>query len=628
VLVADVSGPEACTLAFLQTSPGDRRMLATAVAIRGATAYVAADGLYVIDLSDPRRPQLVERVPGAGGNAALANGGTLYVIEGETLYVYDLAQPTRPRLVGSVVLPGRTVILRQALAFAAGRLFVAAGDAGVIAVDVSDPRRPVVAGRLPVLGRAQTVTSDGSRLYVGTDEAGLLVVEWDSATESGTRTGAQPAAWSGIAAAIAGPAEDSPPTTAAGASGCVVSNTRDEGANSLRGCLQLIGAGESVVFDPTIFSPSDPATIRVSSELAWEARGVTIDGAGGVILDGGGGGNAFFLKGPTYATIRGLTIRGFNTAITLVGLDNTRDGNVIENNVISGNGFDLHLVHASGNRIAGNRIGVDASATRIIGLPGHEFNDIDFEAGSRMNQIVENTFGASVYVVDAGSSNNAFIGNRFGVDPSGRPLDCECRLYIGEPYNQIGGLNPDDGNVLGGGLTLSGASFALGNELGGRSASSSDERPVVMISGRGNVVGGRAPGAANRVTGAVAIEVGAGSRENAIVDNVTGGSVGRLLEVGIAIGGSDNFVLGNEVIGASVVGVRLRAGASQNIVAWNRILAGGVEGEDRGTGNAWDLDGQGNLWSGFVGRDVDDDGVSDEPRSVPPNGTDRFPLLE
>lgn len=367
-----------------------------------------------------------------------------------TVTVVDVDDPAQPRTVGSFPFraSGRLAGFGPAMAFAAGHLFVAAGDAGLVALDVSDPSRPRLAGRVDVLGRTLSVVSDGRHLYVGSDEAGLLVVEPrpTGATAPPSPGGSAGPFWTGVAAPLERPAVAIAPSTSSELSrppDCVVTSTDDGGPGSLRQCLETVHPGDAVGFDPAVFSREHPGTIRLESGLPTLQSGLTIDGGGGKVF------TSFQLWDATGVTIRGLQIRGFQMGLFVDG-SGARGGHTIEGNVIGGNSFDLTLHMASGNRVAGNYVGLDATGTSLAYDPRAD-NGFFIQLGSSMNLIEGNVFGVGAAVTDPGSYNNSFVGNRFGFGVDGRRLHCRCGLSFDQPFNRAGGPGPTEANVYAGG---------------------------------------------------------------------------------------------------------------------------------------------------------------------------------
>ncbi len=484
ILIVDAGGPAPCELAFVETQ--STVGFAHGVAVNGDVAFIGVNepSVLALDISDPRDPRVLSRVR-AWEDQGLVNGRWLYAVgygleyEGYVLTVLDVADPSRPRQLGALDLPAQPPYFStQPMAFAAGRLFIAAAEAGLLAVDVSDPTQPRLAGQLAVPGQALIVTAVDDYLYVGSDEAGLLVIQVGSGG-GGSPPSGEPAVtqWSGLAAAIDRPAVAiAPATSPTPASGCVVTTTEDDGPGSLRDCLYgRVRPGQAVTFDPALFSPERPAAIELRSPLVLRAGGITVDGGGGVILEGSAflgvgdwaGWETSFELIKDGVTLRGLRIQGFRSGLVVES-----DGNTIEGNVIAGNvDADLYLHGASGNRIVGNFVGVDASGTPLTYDPQANAPGFDIDSGSAMNLIDGNLIGGSVYVADPGSYNNSFVGNRIGVDAQGQPAPAPCgaapycQLVLDEPFNRAGGLLPGDGNIVAWRIVGRAGGVVLGNEI-------------------------------------------------------------------------------------------------------------------------------------------------------------------
>ena len=473
ILIVDVGANGPCELAFLQTWPGSGSGEATAATVNGETAYVGVAGgfeVLALDISDPHSPRVLSTQRASVGRGALVNGRWLYTVgygaqeAGSFVDVFDVGDPADPRRVGSLRIAAEPPYLSaQTMTFSAGRLFVAAYESGVLAIDVSTPARPRLAGQLEVPGNALSVSGHDQYLYVGTDEGGLVVVDVGAA--DGPAPPDQPAepGFSGLTApvdraAVAIAAADPPRLEP----GCVVTTTADGGPGSLRHCLESSGPGGAVTFDAALFSPEQPATISLSSHLTPRSGGVSVDGGGGVILDGSGAVESVIaLNNKDGVTLRGLRIQGF-----LTGLIVDSNGNTIEGNVIAGNGIDLTLARASGNRVVRNLVSVDPSGTALAYDPQAESPPFDINLGSAMNHIEGNVFGGGVYVADPGSYNNTLVANRIGVDVNGRTLPCPfCQLVVDEPFNRIGGSAPGDENLIAVRLVAQPGNVVLNNEI-------------------------------------------------------------------------------------------------------------------------------------------------------------------
>ena len=92
--------------------------LVEAVVVGGGFAYVVADGLRVVDVSDPANPTLRGHLPGVRGELQLV-GEHLYAAESDHypdeshVYAIDVSQPDAPAFVGTYTLPGLDVFVAE-----------------------------------------------------------------------------------------------------------------------------------------------------------------------------------------------------------------------------------------------------------------------------------------------------------------------------------------------------------------------------------------------------------------------------------------------------------------------------------------------------------------------------------
>lgn len=174
-----------------------------------------------------------------------------------------------------------------------------------------------------------------------------------------------------------------------------VENTADVGEGSFRDALHKAEPYDTITFEPEVFKPEAPATIRIYTPLPELARDhLAIDAShAGVILDGGGGEYGGLSINAKYVTIQGLHIINFEgTAITLwensqyntIGGDpQVGAGPLGQGNLITGN-RDGIIIQKGGNHhtIAGNRIGV-----KFNGLVGNTYSGIQINDHSPGNVI-------------------------------------------------------------------------------------------------------------------------------------------------------------------------------------------------------------------------------------------------
>jgi hypothetical protein len=135
---------------------------------RGSLLFAALheDGVGVFELGDAT---LTERAVHTAGidNAwsVRVDGTTLFVAAGPAgLVSVDVASPGSPSTLGSLALGGAAQALE--LDPARGLAFVATGASGVAIVDVSDPRAPALAGHIETPGSALDLAVSGTHLAV------------------------------------------------------------------------------------------------------------------------------------------------------------------------------------------------------------------------------------------------------------------------------------------------------------------------------------------------------------------------------------------------------------------------------------------------------------------------------
>ncbi|HEX9776342.1 MAG TPA: NosD domain-containing protein [Actinomycetota bacterium] len=687
--VVDGSTSSPCELGFLQTAGFDGSgEQSVGVSVHGDLAYMSMSSgeLFIVDVSDPQAMALLQRLPEPVGRPLVVDS-VLYDLRDDELHVYDLTDPVNPVELGSLQLPASTGSFVSApLAYAGGRLFVAAGGAGLVVVDVADPAAPEIAGRIGLPGKAGAVVVEGEYAYVGTQTGGLSVVRW---SDSGSPAAPVAATTSRVAAGS---------NTRAAEDGveCVVNTTAADGAGSLGECLSLAGV-TSVTFDPLVFPPEAPATIAVTGGYTVPDD-VLLDGGGaGVIVDGGDTVETAAFTLQDRARVHDLQIRGFQTAA--IAVDGV-DGLVQDNEITDSLGGIW--VRGDRSRIRGNVIGADPTETRNLGVgidavaddvvvggwqPAHRnvmagtMEIFGPDAVVRGNYIRTDATGTvklgdspqAIWVdhrgrgariannVVAGDINVAAIdgvtitGNLVGFQAGGAdPFDCACHVTVEGAFGRVGGTEPSAGNRIRTSIGIVGENIVLGNDVGvagdlswGGLGGAVDVRD----SATDVVLGGRSPAAGNLVAAGITLHGGAG--ENAVIGNLVGTDGGARrypLETGIALeGAGGNFVVLNEIAGATASGILLARDADSNtirantvlecgtglnadvaqgnVLSLNSVLSNATQGRDAGTGNRWDLASLGNFWSDYAGGDSDGDGIGDVDYPVPPNGLDRFPLM-
>ncbi len=263
-----------------------------------------------------------------------------------------------------------------------------------------------------------------------------------------------------------------------------VTSAADSGPGTLRQALLDAQSGDEITFDPVVFPPSNPETIKLTSMLPGISQGNLIIDASeaGVILDGSqltAPETVGFAITSDSNTLRGMQIIGFTLAG--VGLFSGAERNFIGgdravgagptgqgNRITSDGNFGIGLWHegTSLNTIEGNLIGTDLSGTTSTGSLSQ---GIYGEGVS--NTIVEyNVIGG---YVDNGVGfccvafgNNSLYHNYIGTSPSGTDIAPGLSNGVaieGSGYNTIGPGNviADNGRT---GIAISGG-IAVRNRI-------------------------------------------------------------------------------------------------------------------------------------------------------------------
>ncbi len=132
-------------------------------------------GLQLVALGEPDRPEAVAEYADSGFEGLAANGDWLYVADTSgTLEIIDVSTRDRPLAAGTVTGLGRPwdVLVHD------GAGWVADGDRGVVALDLSDPSAPALAGEAESQGAPIRLATDGAgALYVASGAAGVEVYD-------------------------------------------------------------------------------------------------------------------------------------------------------------------------------------------------------------------------------------------------------------------------------------------------------------------------------------------------------------------------------------------------------------------------------------------------------------------
>jgi hypothetical protein len=149
---------------------------ARAIAVQGQLAYGVHSklGLLLMDVSDPRRPELRGQIK-LDGEAPkdVAPAGDFVFVAGWYLYVVDAHDSATPRVVGRYHPAAYIYSLHRR----GNLLFVAAGYHGLVTYDIQDPASPVLLARLDLPGSSEDVVAGEGWIALAAGSAGLQIVD-------------------------------------------------------------------------------------------------------------------------------------------------------------------------------------------------------------------------------------------------------------------------------------------------------------------------------------------------------------------------------------------------------------------------------------------------------------------
>ncbi len=299
----------------------------------------------------------------------------------------------------------------------------------------------------------------------------------------------------------------------------------------------------------------------------------------------------------------------YNGVAIDMGSSNLIGGNLAAaRNVVSANhqsGVLIVASNATGNRVAGNFIGVDVSGTNALGnffagvtIEGARNNEIGGTDSGVRNVISGNKY-QGVYVANAAASGNIVAGNYIGTDATGTQAlpNEDTGIRLESAGNRIGGAAPAARNVISGnaldGVFLFGGTAVsnqiqgnfIGTEATGTKALANGRDGVRIWEASANLIGGAAPNfgnviAANRDGGIFITNFACCNQiqGNRIGVDVTGTKdLGHPSTEGIYIQrSSSNQIggavaeLGNQIAGSNWWGIRM-VNATRNTVENNWI---------------------------------------------------------
>lgn len=281
-------------------------------------------------------------------------------------------------------------------------------------------------------------------------------------------------------------------------------------------------------------------------------------------------------------------------------------GQTVRDNVISGNGTGVH-VSAPGQIIQGNFIGTNQTGDTWISAYGNEKGIlmgswahqvlIGGPGPNEGNVISWN----SEYGIHIQSDGNRVQGNKIGINLAGNTKHPNQNgILVEGEFNIIGGAASGEGNLISGNretgvIIQSNSNTVKGNSIGTNLSGTAAVPNLyggVHVFGDDNVIGGAAPGEGNLISGSlyVGIFFEPGADGNTVMGNAIGtdpsGSIPLGNNYGIRIDGSDNIIggigqgQGNLIAHNDYFGVFIPeyAGASSNQIIGNTINLNGDDG--------------------------------------------------
>ncbi len=319
-------------------------------------------------------------------------------------------------------------------------------------------------------------------------------------------------------------------------------------ANILPGADTIVFSLAVPIIQPLTPLPpiTGPTTIDGSNPSGPSS--VTIDGttAGGDGLDLTGGNSV----------VKNLTVIGFQD-----GIDVDSTGNLISNDVVSGNSDAGIYVKKDNNTIRGSRIGTDSAGTspnpnNLYGILIENSGGVTVGGTAAADRNVISGNNVDGIHISGGGSGNVVSGNFIGVDASG-----EVALA-----NQTNGISVEDSAATTS-VVIGGTSTGAGNVISGNAADGVFLSNVANVSILGNLIGTNTGGSA------IVANTGNGITINSTADNTA---------IGSPTSGARNVISGNHGDGITSF-----ASGANNAVQGNYIgtnAAGNAALPNRGNG--------------------------------------------
>ena len=556
------------------TSRIDSDIEPNSAATRG-NLFVTGPQVQIFDVSDPQNLVFLSSMDNnTSGEAVEFLDDTTLICAGEPgIWVVDLTDPSNPVKIGELELSGSPM----GITMVGTTGYVCALGNGIYVVDFSDPENPVLMETIHTLGDANNCWTDGERLLVADSVAGLTLYERVAGTASASTASSDDGENTARLTLLLDEDVSTEPYSAPGTMtvpdeehAFVVTSTADNGAGTLRYALNHLKPNTTITFDPSVFSPDDPATIVLESALPEiNADYLTLDASNaGVILDGsqlseGNGLNIY----SSHCKVMGMQILNFpDNGIQADGNWNQfggsraiGDGPLGQGNLLSGNGICGIVTGGWYCVVKGNLVGTDITGTKAYpNYDGIFVSDWGFYVtiGSTDPDESNIASGNDFINMDTWGDHTRIIGNIMGLDITGTKIvrsDTPNNLLIEVTAKNttVGGTTLEERNIISGtqtGVVFSDAtSFqnsVIGNYIGtditGTKALGNNYGITIWACSH-HRIGGAAEGEGNLISGN---------------DNAGAGLSGY--------GCSENFIIGNR-IGVDVNGDPLPNGAGIDV---------------------------------------------------------------
>ena len=316
------------------------------------------------------------------------------------------------------------------------------------------------------------------------------------------------------------------------------------------------GATPIIVIDGNAAGVAVDGLTVTSGDTTIEGLVITCFSAAGLVLLGGANNKVYGnYIGPDVTGLGGVGngANGVNvngSSSNEIGGPNPGEGNIVSNN--PGDGISIFGPASTGNVVAGNLIGVDATGATAFGnasegivLSGSATSNTIGGITPSWRNVISGNGSDGVVIDGATTTGNSVINNYIGLNAGGSGAVANggdgVELAGGAAGNAIGGVGL--GNVISGntdaGVHFSGAvsmlNLVAGNSIGSDQAGTS---PVpnqngirVSAPAQFNVIGGTAPGAGNLIAfnaqSGIVLEV-AGARDIQILGNSIHGNLAGL----------------------------------------------------------------------------------------------------